>query len=419
MKKVLSKIIAFVFVVSLLGGAFYGCNSTSNTAAAYSYVSMRINPEVELVVDENNIIESVNPLNQDAETLLSEVNLVGMTLEEGAELVVQLATDAGYIKVDSFNEVYIDVLTQENEDNQDSKGEKIKTALKNRIANFFDNNGIFGKVSQEILDEYLEQAQGLGVSAGKLKLMLRALDLNTDLTLDDIKDMAVKDIISLIKEATKGQNLGYTARQEFKAAREQLRTKYQAMFTLEEEIEGLEEQLENFEGLDEDKELLEATLKIKEEEYEIMEEQYKEELEQLKEEYENKADEIKETRKAEMELRKQEHKQKREEHQQKIKQRAEEVKDQIEAVQEEFEEYKDDLDEQYSEITELKKEIWALKMQLMADLTEESSTQLKAQLQAKQGQLETLEAQYKLELNTMMENYKQQMEGLQQQRGRQ
>lgn len=418
MKNLLKKIIALIFVVCLFGGVFYGCNGLNSADEEYSYVSMRINPEVELVVDENNIIVSVNPLNQDAEVLLADTAITGTTLEAGSELIVQLATEAGYINVDSYNEVFIDVVTDDDDDDaqEETKADKIAKSMQDRIAKFFDNNGIFGKVSKETLAEYLTEAQELNVSPGKLKLMMRALDLNPDLNLEEVKDMEVKDIIALIKDTVKNQNLGYTAREQFKTAREELRTRYQNMFALEEEIETLEKQLEGFTGSDEEKSLIEADLTTKEQEYKTLQEQYKDELETLSKEYKAMAEEIKETRKSEMEQRKQEHKQKIEEHKQRFKQRAQSVMNQIEAIKDEFEVDNEALEVKYEQINEIKKDIWTLRIQLMDfDLAEEQTTQIKVDLGTKQDELASLQSQYQQELNTIMEAYKQKMSDLQQQ----
>lgn len=332
MKKVLKKILALIFAISLLGGVFYGCDMGTNSDL--SYVSIRINPQLELVINGNDIITAANPLNEDAETLLADVSLAGMALADGAELIVRLAAEAGFIDVDGDNELFIDVLTEEDDaDNQTqeraTKKERIKKVLQDRINKFFDNNGIFGKVSQETLDQYLDQAQSLGISPAKLKAIMRALDLNPDLTLDELIDKEVKEIVKLIRDAIKNEDFGYTVRKEYKAAREQLKNSYAYMFELQNQIKALRAQWQEFEGDDAEKEVLAQELKAKTEEYNNLKEQYEQEKEQLKEQYKAQAQEIKETKKREMEQRKEQFKNKLEESKQEFEKNKEQIKEQI------------------------------------------------------------------------------------------
>jgi hypothetical protein len=331
MKKILKKTLALIFAISIFGGVFYGCGNWANTDL--SYVSIRINPELELVVNGKDIITAVNPLNEDAETLLADVLITGMPLADGAELIVKLATEAGFIDVDSDNEVFIDVVTDEDDENPNqeriTKREQIRKKLQERIDRFFDNNGIFGRVSQETLTQYLEDAQNLGVSPGKLKLIMRALDLNPDLTLNDIKDKEVKEIVQLIRDNIKDEDFAYTVRQEYKAARQQLINQYVHMFELQNQIKELRARLYDFDGTDLEKELLEQELKTKIEEHKMLKEQYEQEKRQLKERFKAQAKEVKETKKREMEQRKEQFKNKLEQRKQEFEKNKEQIKEQI------------------------------------------------------------------------------------------
>ena len=90
--KLISLAIVAVFSLSILAA----CNiaapggpaaSATNPAAlaGYAYVSMRINPEIELVTDENGEVVAANPINEDGEVVLCEVDMVGMSIDEAIE----------------------------------------------------------------------------------------------------------------------------------------------------------------------------------------------------------------------------------------------------------------------------------------------------------------------------------------------
>lgn len=65
-----SKMLCVVFSLMFMFVALAGCDSTStesDNTQKLSYVSMRINPEIELVVDENNLVVAANAINEDGD----------------------------------------------------------------------------------------------------------------------------------------------------------------------------------------------------------------------------------------------------------------------------------------------------------------------------------------------------------------
>ena len=91
---------------SLLGGTQNNNSSSgSNTpaepekqTAAVSYVSLDINPYIELTVDDENKVVSVYGGNEDGQVLLyKETGIVGEDIEKAVEKIVDLAVDLGYL----------------------------------------------------------------------------------------------------------------------------------------------------------------------------------------------------------------------------------------------------------------------------------------------------------------------------------
>lgn len=75
------------------------CNpDSSKPQEAVSYVSMDINPSVELTLDKNNKVVSVYGANEDGQVLLyGEASLVGMDVEAAVDKITALAIEFGYI----------------------------------------------------------------------------------------------------------------------------------------------------------------------------------------------------------------------------------------------------------------------------------------------------------------------------------
>lgn len=63
----------------------------------FTRVTVDINPSVEFMVDDQNKVVSVTALNDDGSILIAGEAFVGKTPEEATELVLQLATDTGYL----------------------------------------------------------------------------------------------------------------------------------------------------------------------------------------------------------------------------------------------------------------------------------------------------------------------------------
>lgn len=121
-------------MVSLMGVSMFACDNNTDgdgdkTAAAdgYAYMAIDINPTVEFVLQADKVV-SVDAVNDDAAVLVSEEELVGMTAEEAAETVVELAEDLGYLNEEN-DDVKITVAADD-ETYEEALKEKVKLGAK-------------------------------------------------------------------------------------------------------------------------------------------------------------------------------------------------------------------------------------------------------------------------------------------------
>lgn len=90
--KLLKKVAAiFLAVVPIF--ILASCNKNKDV----SYVTVEINPGVELVLDAKGNVKSANGLNDDGETLLVDVKLDGKSLDAALEVIVKEAEKTGYL----------------------------------------------------------------------------------------------------------------------------------------------------------------------------------------------------------------------------------------------------------------------------------------------------------------------------------
>lgn len=90
------KIIFSFILLLVLSLSIYGCKDDSGEKFSNAYITIDINPSIEIITNDEGLVEQVNPLNYDAEILLSESDFTGKTVEEVVETIINLALEAGY-----------------------------------------------------------------------------------------------------------------------------------------------------------------------------------------------------------------------------------------------------------------------------------------------------------------------------------
>ncbi len=156
-----------------------------------SYVIIDINPSIQLVLDKNEGVVDVVSINEDADKLLSNVNLVGMKLELASEKIMEEAINMGYI--DEYSNINtITVTTVSNLENvrQDLEAKVIKrlndVSLKREVNSYVVAKGVTEDLKQQAIEN--------NVSNGKMLLVERAISLNPDLNKDTLITLSIKDI---------------------------------------------------------------------------------------------------------------------------------------------------------------------------------------------------------------------------------
>ena len=318
----IKKLLCVLLVAVLACTAFASCtaivepnNQAQNNAApnaiatgALTYISLRINPEIEMIADETGTIVSANAVNTDGEVVLSEVELEGKSIEDAAVAFTETAVDLGYM--DGKDTVNVDVQSEKAE-----VAEKVEKSLSDKVMKFFEKKGIAGKVAKEVLDTYLAKAEEWNVSPGHAKIIARALEANPELTYDDLMNLTVKDLLELLKTEKHADKIAADVKDDYKAAVKALKEEYKEMFELREQIDDIEDDLEDAKEADDDDDddkltaeeiaALEAELAEKKAALKELEKEYKEKLDALKAEFKVSSKEARDEHKKEADDRKQ------------------------------------------------------------------------------------------------------------------
>lgn len=193
-KKISSLVLSIAIVLGLAA-----CTDLGNEVSAY-YVNVDINPSIEFLVDGEDNVESYLFLNEDAEILCADLDFTGMNVDDAVELFILTATEAGYIDPDGDdNAILITVIGEDDEQPRIKRiRERIRTRAIKHLAQRYINGTVLGEDFTQ--EDLVAEAELLGVSPGKLKLSYAAMAVDETLILDELLEMPVKDIMSIVKE---------------------------------------------------------------------------------------------------------------------------------------------------------------------------------------------------------------------------
>ena len=268
MKKnhIFTTLIAFILFLCL-SYFVYVFNQKSLTLVIIS-----INPDIQLAVNDNGIVEEVLSINDEADIITSDLNLVGKNIDIATEKIIDASIETGFI--DEYSSLNSIIITTINEDDriQEETEQQVITKVKNhlkekRIDLIVATNGINNKIKQN--------AKELDINNGKMLLINRAIIINPELSAEELADMSFKEIQAVIKEYIEKRYEG--ANQSLKELREIWKeekaslkeSRKRALEDLKESL--LEESLDDVENM------------TKEEQKQIIEEKLKERKEMIKE----------------------------------------------------------------------------------------------------------------------------------------
>ena len=156
-------LIAVVLVIGLGVGAFFLFSPKQEASAV---MTLDVNPNIQLVLDQNDKVMFVNALNEDGEKLSLSVNFVGKTADEAAKLFVEASTNAGKINVNtSGTTVNINISS---EDADSEKYAALKESVKTKVNNYFKEIGVKAGALVDVNENIKNELVKLGVDVASL-----------------------------------------------------------------------------------------------------------------------------------------------------------------------------------------------------------------------------------------------------------
>lgn len=191
-----------------------------------SVMTLSVNPEIQFVLDQDNKVISVNAMNDDGQALITQVNFVGKDADEVAKLFVKVATEAGYIHVDTTGtQITINISC---EDDTLEKYAKLKESVKNSVNGYFQEIGVKAGAVVNVAKDFVQQAENFGIEA------------------KDLANKTYEEVMEILQtRSNELKDVAYSYRDSFFTQVETLRASSKELINVEELIESIREQLDN------------------------------------------------------------------------------------------------------------------------------------------------------------------------------
>lgn len=191
------KIALALGVCAILGS---GGGAYAYTKSPVAYVSMDINPSVELGVNAFDKVVSVEAYNDDGKKILEDINLKNYDISNAIKTLLSNAISEGYIKEDGSSAIEITTSTD-----KQKVADKLDDSLKDVADETLDGNDVKANVETEnVALARRDEARKLGITPGKLNLIQKLQELDPSVSVEDYKDKSVKEIQKKTIELRKG-----------------------------------------------------------------------------------------------------------------------------------------------------------------------------------------------------------------------
>lgn len=165
-------------------------------AVAAAYVTVDINPSLELTLDTQARVVAVQALNADAEPIVAGRDWTGLTAQQAVEAITERAVELGFLAPQRGNEVVITTVraaaAAPAEAQAAALGPQLEEALQAAAQQALRVKRVQAPVAVvRAAPEVREKARELHISAGKLNAWLRAQDQGARVKLDELQRQSV------------------------------------------------------------------------------------------------------------------------------------------------------------------------------------------------------------------------------------
>ena len=198
----------FCLIIGVAIGFILNFNRNLLLMKEYAYISMDINPSIEFTIDKVQKVLKVDSLNNDAERILEDEDLIGMKIEDASAKIYRICRDKAII--DDKDKVYILISGTANPENKEYKKqaqvnediiENILDKLKESIQKTSDSE--MNIVALEIELEARTQAFEHGISPAKYALYSEIKKNGGEISIEEIKSSSTEELVNIYNNMEK------------------------------------------------------------------------------------------------------------------------------------------------------------------------------------------------------------------------
>lgn len=194
------RVIAAACAALLLCGGSIGAYAYYKTPV--SYLSLDINPSVELGINSFGKVVSATAYNADGSTILKGQSLMNSSVQDAVKALVQSANRNGFIAKDGST-----VISATSETDNSTTASELQNEAENGADDAISSDGDKATVQTDnVALTRRDEARKLGITPGKLNLIQKLQKLDPSITVDQYKDAKVTDIMKKFVALKKQQN---------------------------------------------------------------------------------------------------------------------------------------------------------------------------------------------------------------------
>lgn len=184
--------VAAAIVLVCIGGYIglhYGAAEPG--AAIASVITLDVNPSLNIVMDTSDKVIEVQPLNEDARTVIGDMDFAGANLDVTVNALIGSMLVNGYLD-DIRNSILVSV-----ENGDAAKAASLQAEVSALISSAVGDGGFEASVLTQTVAATSESAaiaEQYGISEGKAELILKVVAADPTLTVDSLANLSVNDI---------------------------------------------------------------------------------------------------------------------------------------------------------------------------------------------------------------------------------
>lgn len=193
--------ITLAILLAILATVIYltGREDSSNNKMG-GYFVIDINPSVKVGYDKDGFVTELIPLNEDANVLIYNIDIIGKSSNEAVEILFDRCISLGYFSAERDNNAVLASATSENGE----LDEKMTKHIKELFTSKFSDKKMLGVVITGIQDSKLdEKASEHGIDSQKYALILHYLELGGELDAELYDDIKISELYGKISELEK------------------------------------------------------------------------------------------------------------------------------------------------------------------------------------------------------------------------